>query len=76
VERGKQHLKADELRDAMLCFGRARELDKNNKEATRLWNETVRVLIDRERNLQKDAQLEQVRQMLLQRLATAKTAKQ
>jgi argonaute-like protein implicated in RNA metabolism and viral defense len=60
----------------MLCFGRARELDKNNKEATRLWNETVRVLIDRERNLQKDAQLEQVRQMLLQRLATAKTAKQ
>jgi carboxyl-terminal processing protease len=76
VERGKQHLKADELRDAMLCFGRARELDKNNKEATRLWNETVRMLIDRERNLQKDAQLEQVRQMLLQRLATAKTAKQ
>ncbi|MFA0751353.1 MAG: hypothetical protein SLRJCFUN_001756 [Candidatus Fervidibacter sp.] len=76
VERGKQHLQADELRDAMICFGRARELDKNNKEATRLWNETVRMLIDRERNVQKDAQLEQVRQLLLQRLTVTKTAKQ
>lgn len=75
VERGKQHLQADELRDAMLCFGRARELDKNNKEATRLWNETVRLIIDRERNTQKDNQLEQVRQLLLQRLTGSQTAR-
>lgn len=74
LERGKQHLQSDELEDARLCFIRAQMLDKTNKEATKLLNETVRRLIERERSDTKDPQLEQVRQMLLQKLERPKAA--
>ncbi|MCS7186167.1 MAG: S41 family peptidase [Armatimonadetes bacterium] len=68
LERGKQHLQAKELEDALICFGRARQLDRTNKEASKLFNETVAQLVEQERNRTKDAQLEQVQQMLLQKL--------
>ncbi len=66
--RGKQHLQADELEDALICFGRARQIDRNNKEAMKLYNETVAKLVERERNRTRDEQIEQVKQILLQKL--------
>ncbi len=74
LNRGKRHLQSDELEDALLCFSRVRALDKTHKEATKLLNETVRRLIERERIDTKDPQLEQVRQMLLQKLERPKAA--
>lgn len=68
LERGKQHLQSKELEDALICFGRSRQLDRTNKEAVRLYNETVAQLVEQERNRTKDTQLEQVRQLLLQKL--------
>ncbi len=68
LERGKQHFQANELEDALICFGRARQLDRNNKEAARLYNESVAKLVERERNQTQDKQIEQVRQLLLQKL--------
>ncbi|MCX7642989.1 MAG: S41 family peptidase [Armatimonadetes bacterium] len=73
LERGKQHLQAKELEDALICFGRARQLDRTNKEAAKLYNETVAQLVEQERNRTKDFQLEQVRRMLLQKLSQQKT---
>ncbi len=68
LERGKQHLQAKELEDALICFGRARQLDRTNKEVVKLFNETVAQLVEQERNRTKDSQLEQVKQMLLKKL--------
>ncbi len=68
LERGKTHLAADELEDAILCLGRARQLNRNNKEASKLYNDAVARLVERERLRTYDAQLEQVRKMLLQKL--------
>lgn len=75
VERGKAHLKANELEDALICFGRARQLDRTHKEAAKLYNETVARLVEQERNRTRDAQLEQVRKLLLQRLEPQKPAR-
>jgi carboxyl-terminal processing protease len=75
LERGKQHLQAQELEDALICFGRARQLDRTNKEVVKLYNETVAKLVEQERNRTRDSQLEQVRQILLQKLAQQKPVK-
>jgi carboxyl-terminal processing protease len=75
LERGKQHLQAQELEDALICFGRARQLDRTNKEAVKLYNETVAKLVEQERNRTRDSQLEQVRQILLQKLDQQKAVK-
>lgn len=72
LERGKQHLQAKELEDALICFGRARQLDRTNKEIAKLFNETVAQLVEQERNRTKDSQLEQVRQMILEKLNQGK----
>lgn len=72
IERGKQHLQANELVDAYICFRRARELDKENKEAAKLINESLRRIVERDRQDANDTELERVRQMLLQRVASQK----
>lgn len=74
LERGKQHLKAQELEDALICFGRARQIDRTNSEVVKLYNETVAQLVERERNKTLDTQLEQVKQFLLRKLEQQKTA--
>jgi carboxyl-terminal processing protease len=75
LERGKQHLQAQELEDALICFGRARQLDRTNKEVVKLYNETVAKLVEQERNRTRDSQIEQVRQILLQKLDQQKAVK-
>ncbi len=73
VRRGLQHLKADQVADAILCFSRAGELDKENKEAAALFRKAVGRYLAERAERKKDEQLERARQFVLEMVTTSTT---
>ncbi|MCS7223933.1 MAG: S41 family peptidase [Armatimonadetes bacterium] len=68
IKRGVQHLKANEIADAILSFSRAGELDKDNKEASALFRKAVGQYIAERAEKKKDQQLERAVEILLKNI--------
>ncbi|HID08218.1 MAG TPA: tetratricopeptide repeat protein, partial [Armatimonadetes bacterium] len=66
-QRGKEHMKAEQYDDALLCFKRALQLNSNDKELRRLWNDAWSGwgrLHAGEKPIEKDSELRQCLEIL------------